>query len=62
MATVHVEIGTEELKELIIRHLESKFVDRDLDKKNLVIEIKSTQNYKSEWESAAFRATYKGII
>lgn len=62
MATVQVEIGTEELKELVVRHLESKFGDLDLDKNKLAIQVKSAQNFKAEWESAEFRATYKGTI
>ena len=62
MAFVHIEIGTEELRDIVTRHLESKFGDRDLDKKFPTIETKSKQNYKAEWESAEFRATYKGTI
>lgn len=62
MANVHIEIDALELKRIVVAHLESKLGDLDLDEKKLTIEVKSSQNYKSEWEPAHYRATYKGTI
>lgn len=62
MANVHIEIDEQELKRIVVALLESKLGDRDLDEKKLTIEVKSSQNYTSEWEPAHYRATYKGTI
>ncbi len=62
MAQIHIEMTTEEVRQVVLAHLESKLGDRDLDPKAVVIEVKSKQNYKSEWEPAEFRAVYKGSI
>lgn len=62
MATVHIEIDETELKRLVVAHLGSKLGDRDLDEKKLTIEVKSSQNFRAEWEPAHYRATYKGSI
>lgn len=50
-----------ELKKLIIAHFAEKLGDLDFKGDNLKIEVKSTQNYKSEWETAQFRATYEAF-
>lgn len=52
---ISVEIGEQTLKQLIIDYLKDK-LNHDLTEKDVKIEVKSNQNYKSEWEVAAFRA------
>lgn len=53
---IQIEITEEELKSLVIAHLENKLGDVSFKREEVKIETKSTQNYKSEWETAAFRA------
>lgn len=55
---IEVTISGEDLKKLISERLKEKFGDH-FDSNRVTIEVKSKQNYKSEWESAEFRATYK---
>ena len=50
-------IDKEELKNLIVRHLANK-TGISIDPKYLSIQVKSKQNYKSEWEDADFKAIY----
>lgn len=50
-----IEITEAELTKLVRDHLE-ELLNRDLEGLTITIEVKSTQNYKSEWEKAAFRA------
>jgi hypothetical protein len=59
---VKIEIDENELKKMLIEKFESMFNDTNFDASKLVIEVKSTQNYKSEWEPAAFRARYEGDV
>lgn len=54
-AKVQIEIDEATLKRLVHQYLERQ-VGVSLEEKDIVIETKSKQNYKSEWESAAFRA------
>lgn len=58
---IKIEITEDEIKKLIIRELENRLGD-GFDKNHLVIEVKSKQNYRSEWEISAFRATYSGEV
>lgn len=51
----YIEITEAELTKLVRDHLE-ELLNRDLEGLTITIEVKSTQNYKSEWEKAAFRA------
>lgn len=55
MTTVNIEIDEDTIKLLVLAHL-SKLTNTDLSEKDVKIEVKSTQNYKSEWETAKFRA------
>lgn len=56
-----VTVDETELKNLVITHMREKLGNLDLDEKQVRIETKSAQNWKSEWESGAgFRATYEG--
>lgn len=50
-----------ELAQLIINHFKEKLGEVPFDIANLKIEVKSKQNYKSEWEQAEFRAVYEGF-
>lgn len=62
MATVKIEITEKELRDLIFSHLKDKFGHCNFDKNKVVIQVKSKQNYRSEWETAAFQAVYEGEI
>ena len=55
---VKIELTTEDLKELVLNHL-IDVLPADADPKAVRIEVKSKQNYKSEWESGEFRAVYE---
>jgi len=62
MAQFRIEISEKELRDLVDEHLRRKLGSCVFDEKNVVIEVKSKQNYKSEWEQAAFRAVYEGEV
>jgi len=53
---LHVELNENKLKELVFDYLQKALGDVDLKEEDVQIQVKSTQNYKSEWETAAFRA------
>ncbi len=55
-AKIQIEYDENDLKELILEDLRSKMPDVDLANSDIRIEVKSGQNYKSEWETAVFRA------
>jgi len=55
MAKVNIEYTEQELKELIINDLANKMPYSEFKISDIKIEVKSKQNYKSEWETAAFR-------
>jgi hypothetical protein len=59
-----IEITLDELllKQLVISYLQDKLGEHDFNKGILSIETKSELNYKAEWESAKFRATYKATL
>lgn len=60
---IKVELSRAQLEQLIIAHIKNKLGDDiKLKPMDLTIEVKSTQNYKSEWENAEFRARYEGDI
>lgn len=56
---IRVELSEAELQVLVKKHLEEKLGDVKLDFSAVRIEVKSKQNYKSEWEIAAYRAVYE---
>jgi len=56
--TISITVTKEKLRELVVNHLQT-LVNVDFDPKKVVIEVKSTQNWKSEWENADFRAKYE---
>lgn len=56
--TISITVTKEKLRELVVNHLQT-LVNVDFDPKKVVIETRSKQNYKSEWENADFRAKYE---
>ena len=57
---IRIEITNAELTSLIMEHLSEKLGSQfDPIRDDVRIEVKSKQNYKSEWESADFRAIYE---
>ena len=55
---VLVELSEKDIKQIVKSYLEDK-LNRDIDNIELQFEVKSKQNYKSEWERAAFKVTYR---
>lgn len=53
---LEIELTENELKELVFNYLESRLGDLYFNKDDVKIEVKSKQNFKSEWEYAEFRA------
>jgi len=56
---IEITIAEEEIKKLLRDHLNEKFGNILIEEKDIRIEVKSKQNYSSEWERADFRATIK---
>lgn len=56
---VNIEIDEKELTRLVISRLQELMPDASITATDVLIEVKSKQNYRSEWESAAFRATIR---
>lgn len=55
---LNIELTEKDIKQLIKDYLETQ-LNREIDGSEISVEVKSKQNYKSEWETAQFRATYK---
>lgn len=53
---LQIEIGEAQLCELVRAYLADKLGSVELQARDVVIEVKSQQNYRAEWEPAAFRA------
>lgn len=54
---IRIELSEHDLKLLVQRHIEDQ-TGKPLKTNDLKIEVKSKQNFKSEWEEATFRAVY----
>lgn len=52
---INVEIDEKTLKDLVLDHFRT-LMRVDLRPDQIKIEVKSKQNYRSEWEEASFRA------
>ncbi len=53
---IKVEIDSFQLKKIILGYLKTQ-INTSIEENDIRIEVKSKQNYKSEWENADFRAT-----
>ncbi len=61
MATrINIEIDESDVRALVVEHL-SGLMGTTLSAEDVIIEVKSKQNYKSEWERAAFRAVVNKV-
>jgi hypothetical protein len=57
---IRVEVDEQTLKKLVMDHLEEELGEAAPDDPSRIqIQVKSKQNYKSEWEEASFRAVYE---
>ncbi len=56
MTKIEIEITEDTLKDLVLNYLAENVTNFPLTSKDIDIQVKSKQNYKSEWESASFRA------
>lgn len=54
---LEIEINEEDLKALILDYIFKEVGNIEVALSDIKIEVKSKQNYNSEWETAAFRAT-----
>lgn len=57
MMNIKIELTEDDLKELIAQKISEK-LNHEVKIKDISILVKSKQNYKSEWEVAAFKAEY----
>ena len=53
---VSIEVDEATLRHLVREHITRTLGEVSLQPEDISIEVKSKQNYRSEWESAAFRA------
>lgn len=56
MVRIQIEIEEKTVRRLVLEHVQSMLGDIPVSEDDITIEVKSKQNYRSEWESAAFRA------
>lgn len=54
---INVEIDERKLKGLVLDYLSDIMPNINIEEGDVSILTKSKQNYRSEWESAAFKAT-----
>jgi hypothetical protein len=54
---INIEVDEKKVRELVFKYIASVLGEElELKPDDVAIEVKSKQNYRSEWESAAFRA------
>lgn len=57
---VRIEVSEKDLREMVLNRIRHASGVTSLDVDRVSIETKSKQNYRAEWETAAFRAVYEG--
>lgn len=58
---IKIELNEATLRTLVVNHIQLKLGAVNLDPRDVLIEVRSKQNFKSEWEGAEFRATYNKV-
>jgi len=56
---VRIELSRADIKRLVKAEID-RLTNMNIPEEQIKIEVKSSQNYKSEWEFAHFRAVYEG--
>ena len=59
MNTIKIELNETMLEKLVRNYLQNKLGDIEIREEDIKIQVKSKQNYKSEWENASYRAIYE---
>jgi len=59
---IHIEIDEKTLRALVKEHLQKTLGTCLVWDHEIEIQVKSKQNFKSEWEKAAFRAVIDKLI
>ena len=57
--SICIKLNEKTLKNLIFKYIQEKMGSMDISVNDIKIEVKSAQNYKSEWEKAEYRAVYE---
>lgn len=60
--TIDMEIDESTVRKIILEYLHEKLGFTTIQKDDITIEVKSKQNYRSEWEQAAFKAKIHKIV
>ena len=61
MGSLFIELSEVDVRKLVKSHIES-IIGASVEESDVNIEVKSKQNYKSEWEQAAFRVKVHSTI
>ena len=56
---IDIVIDTDELKQMVVNKIRSLIPDIEFDPGEVRIEVKTTQNFRAEWEIGLFKATIK---
>jgi hypothetical protein len=56
---IRIEVNEDILRSLVINYLQDQLGAIAFKAEDVRIEVKSKQNYKSEWEQASFRAIFE---
>lgn len=52
---IDVELNEKDIQRLVLRELKLQMPEAEIAETDIQILVKSKQNYKSEWENAAFK-------
>lgn len=55
--TIKIDISEQDIKNILAKYI-SEQIGNPVDATKICIEVKSKQNFKSEWERADFKAQY----
>lgn len=58
MMNIYIELDEAQVRRLVTDYI-SKQLGYEVEEKKVNIQVKSSQNWKSEWETAKFRAIYQ---
>jgi len=62
MGTLHIEVDEKMVTKLVREYIINDVGIDLVEDSDITIEVKSKQNYRSEWEKAAFRAVVNKIL